>query len=283
MTTIFAMVFCFSATVSAETTETVDEPEETTLEVTEEDLDIGGTSWFHNAWRNVKIFVTKNPIKKSELQLQQASSQLLKIQKYLDENPDDEKAEKLLEKVSNKYDDLMEKVNSRVMQAKENNPDAEKLNKFLDKYSDHLLKHQEIMQKLETQVPERAMEKIRTQRETHLQQFSQTMMKLENKEQFAERLKNTIQNRTSNAVRRAIQYNFVEELQDATPEVGEEIQNKLNEIKTENKELWQDIQDKKKELIKDNVEVRAQIRKTRAEGIEELNQIKNSSRKQNNQ
>jgi hypothetical protein len=281
ITTVFALVFCFSVAAFAETAEVTDEPEETIMDVTEEDLDIGGTSWFHNAWRNIKIMVTRDPIKKSELRLQQASSQLLKAQLRINKNPDSEKAEEWLDKANKKYDGLIEKINEKIIQTQENNPDKEKLNKFLDKYSDHLLKHQEVMQNLETQVPERAMEKIRVQREAHLQRFSETMIKLENKEQFAERLKNTLQNKASNTLRKAKQYNIIEELQNTTPGVKQEIKNKLDEMKTENKEVWEDIQEKRSELIEDSVQIRAEIKRTRAEATGELQEIKNRLRGQN--
>lgn len=275
------LVFYFSVATLAETAEVVDEPEETTIDVTEEDLDIGGTSWFHNAWRNIKIFVTRDPIKKSELRLQQASSQLLKAQYRVNQNPDSNEAEKWLGKANKKYDSLIAKINDKITQAKENNPDKEKLNKFLDKYSDHLLKHQEVMQKLETQVPEKAMNKIRVQREAHLQRFSETMIKLENKEQFAERLKNALQNKGSNAVRKAKQYNIIEELQNTTPEIKDEIKDKLDEIKIENKELWEDIQEKRQKFMQNSAEIHVEIKKTRTEAVEELKGIKNLLRGQN--
>ncbi|MFH1457412.1 MAG: hypothetical protein ABIF17_04890 [Patescibacteria group bacterium] len=263
ISTVFALIFCSSAVVLAETVENADEPEETVLEITEEDLDIEGTSWFHNAWRNIKIFVIKDPIKKSELRLQQASAQLLKAQYRVNQNPDSEKAEEWLDKATKKYDGLMEKINARITTAEKNNSDSEKMNKFLDKYSDHLLKHQEIMQNLETQVPKRAMEKIRIQREAHLERFSETMIKLENKEQFAERLKNALQNKASSSLRRAQQYDVIEELQEVVPEIEEEIGDKLGEIKTENKELWQNIQETHQEILQNRgklQEIKVQVK-----------------------
>jgi len=255
--TIFALIFSLGLSVFAKT-ETI---EEITPDVTEQDLEIKGTSWFYNAWREIKIAFTRDPIKKSELQLQKASAQLLRTKLRLEKNPDNEKTEIRLEKANERYNRLVEKINTRIVQIQENNPDKDRLNKFLDKYSDHLLKHQEIMQKLETQVPEDVSAKINARRMLHLEKFSNTMQRLEGKQQFAERLKKALQTKTKNNLRRAVHYGIIKELQNTNPQIKTEIKDKMIEVKTENREIWNQIQEDRKQIIQNRVQIRTDIKK----------------------
>ena len=103
-------------------------------EVGAEELEVkepGRFSWFRNAIRIVQIAVTRDPIKKSELQLKKASFQLLKVRKWASEKPDDPLLAEKLEKMDGKYKLLIGKINTRIEKYKQEKPEEVKLKNFL--------------------------------------------------------------------------------------------------------------------------------------------------------
>lgn len=214
-------------------------------EVTAADLEIeepGVVSWFKNIIQDVKILVSRDPIKKSELQLKKASRQLVQARKLVQENPDDAKLQEKLEKLDTKYQGLIDKINSRIENYKQENPDAPQLKNFLDKYTDQQLKHQEILKKLEEQVPEKALEIIKNNRERHLQKFGEVMNRLQNKEELKERLKNSLENGTENIEHRVNRMEILDELEQMT--VGE-VKAELRELKEDNQGLFQELKEQR--------------------------------------
>jgi len=154
-------------------------------EVTASDLEVSDSgifSWIQDIVRDIQILITFDPIKKSELQLKKASRQLIRIREIVNADPADPRLQKRVEKFDAKYESLIDKINSRIEEVKSEDADLPELGKFLDKYADHQLKHQEILAKLEEQVPEDVMEKIRANRERHLEKFGEVMNRLQEKE-----------------------------------------------------------------------------------------------------
>ena len=156
-------------------------------EVTVEDLGVeepGIVSWFNNVIDTVKIWITRDPIKKAELELRKASRQIVRIREMVENKSDEANLDANLERVNNRYQEIVGSINQRVEKFKEDNPDySEKLQSFLSKYDSQQNKHQTVLEKLEEQVPEQVMERIQEQRQEHLQNFEQLMNRLEVKEQ----------------------------------------------------------------------------------------------------
>jgi len=222
--------------------ETTEEPE-----IAAEDLDVeepGPFSWLGDIVRDVQIFFTFDPIKKSELQLKKASRQLIRVRNTVKEDPDDTRLQARLEKIDGKYQGLIEKINARVENFKAENAEAPELENFLDKYTDHQLKHQEILRKLGEQVPEEVFEVINNNRERHLEKFGEVMNRLQNKEEFKERLKSGLEDVGESIGQRINRMEIIEELEEAVPVVKE----KINELKQESQELFQELKTKRQEI-----------------------------------
>ena len=171
---VFSFLFSFSAFAE---------------EVTAEDLGVenpGIFSWFKNTVDTVKIWITRDPIKKAELELKKASRQVVRIREMVEKKSEDINLEANLERVNNRYQEIVETINQRVEKFNEENPDSEKLKSFLSKYDSQQAKHQVVLEKLEEQVPEQVMEKIQEQRLEHLERYNQLMNRLEVKEQTQE-------------------------------------------------------------------------------------------------
>ncbi len=236
----------FSLAVSAQ--ETADGSSTAgTVEVAAEDLGVeesGFFSWLTDAVREVKIFFTFDPIKKSELQLEKASRQIVKAKEEVEENADDPALREKLAKADEKYQETVEKINERLDEFKEENPEAPQLKDFLDKYTDQQLLHQQILRKLEEQVPEQAMEIIRENRERYLERFGETMNRLQNKEELKERLKAGLEDNQRRIEQRVEQMRIIEELGQVAPV----IKGKVEELKQEAGELFQKLEAESQEM-----------------------------------
>ena len=225
-------------------------------EIAAEDLDVeepGPFSWLGDIARDIQIFFTFDPIKKSELQLKKSSRQLIRARNMVREDPDDTKLQAILEKIDGKYQGLIEKINARVEGVKVENPEAPELKNFLDKYTDHQLLHFQILGSLEEKVPEQAMEIIRQNREDHLEKFGEVMNLLQSKEEFKERLETGLENEGQRIEQRVKRMEILEELGEVAPAVKE----RINEMKQEKKELFQELEAKRQE-IRENIQLRTQ-------------------------
>jgi len=208
--------------------------------VTVEELNIeepGIISWFKNAADTIQLWMTSDPIKKSEIELRKASRQLVKTRNMVQENFDDVNLQAKIERVNNRYENNIRNINGRIEEFSQNNPEDSKLKSFLNKYSSQQLKHQEILKKLEENVPEDAMIKIQENRQIYLDKFGEVMSKLQDKEEFKESLKNSLESSQS-AIRQVQMMEIIEELGDqAILGVKEMVQ----EMKQENKEFFQNL------------------------------------------
>jgi hypothetical protein len=256
---ILLTLFSFPALAQeSDIDQTVIEGEE--LEVAAADLEVtepGPFSWFQNIIRDIQILITRDPVKKSELLLKKASRQLIRLRKIVSENPDDPRLQAKFEKIDEKYQGLIEKINNRIGEFQAENPEAPGLNSFLDKYNEHQLRHQEILERLGEQVPEEVMEIIETNRLRHLEKFGEVMNRLQNREEFKEGLGEILEDVGERIEHRVRQMEIIEELEEIT---GTEIKEVIGELKQERQELFQELKLRRQE-IRDNLQqIRQNIR-----------------------
>ena len=218
------------------------------IEVTADELGIeepGVVSWFKDRIDSIRLFVARDPVKKSEIELRKVNRQLIKIKKLVRDNPDDEEFQSRLEKIDEKYKAAIERINSRVIKFKQENPEAPQLKSFLDKYTEHQLLHHQILKRIEEQVPEKAMEIIKQNRERHLEKFGETMNRLQNKEEFKERLRVGLENQGKTIKQKVKRMEVIEDLEN---NAGVEIRVRINEMKQERGELFQGLRTKQREI-----------------------------------
>lgn len=206
-------------------------------------------SWFGSLVRDVRILVTRDPVKKSELELEKASEQLIKARKLAQDNPTDANLKTRLENLDNRYGQLVDKINDRIEKFKTENPAAPRLKNFLDKFTDQQIKHQGILKKLEEKLPEGVAAAIKEKREAHLEKFGEAMNRLQNKEELKERLGNILENQGEKIKNRVQSMEIVEELkQKAAPE----LKAKLNQLQVEKREVFNDLKEKRLEIKANN-------------------------------
>lgn len=136
--------------------------------------------YFLKEWvRKIKSTFTFNKVKKAELENKYANEKLIELKKIVEKNAS---AEKIVKAIEN-YQKQIEKIKTQVDKINETADKSEKVNNFLDKFVKQQVLQENILQKLETQVPPEVFQKIKEARENHLEKFQEVMQKLENREE----------------------------------------------------------------------------------------------------
>lgn len=245
-------------------------------EVEAEELEIsepGPFYWLKNFAWDVQAVFTRDPIKKSELKLKKASNQMLRARQLVERNPDDPRLQERLERINTNYQDIINRINERVEEFQVENPDAPQLKSFVDKYLNQQIRHQEILERLEEQVPAQVMERIRTNRQTHLQKFGEVMNKLQSREQIRERLRNILElpEQPAQVERRVRRMEIIEELGETNlPEIKARVQ----EFRQEQRATFQILKEKREELQEVRERAQEQLRETRQELREDIQNIR---------
>lgn len=191
--------------------------------------------YFLKEWRRgIQSFFAFGRIKKIELEQKFASERLLELKKMAKEGKADSK---ILQKATEKYGKTIEKIKNQAQKIEQKASENEDVNKFLDKFTQQQILHEKILQKLESQVPADALEKIKEAREQHLEGFSEVMQKLEDRtEQIKEKIENALQDGDEN-----------------NPEILEKIKEKMpTEIKEKLIEVKERVIEKTLEKISEN-------------------------------
>ncbi len=222
---IFSSVFNFYGATAATTTEETKAEE---LGVKEPSLLPTSPFYFIKKWRRgvESFFAFGDSIKKMEIKAKHASERLLEIRKMAKKGVE----ENVLNKATDAYEKLSEKVRQFSEKVKEKAGENEKAGKFLDKYTKHIRLHGDVLEKVSEQVPDRVKEKIREAKEKHLENFSKVMIKLEDRGKIKERLKKGLQGIKEEANKELKDLKFLEELEEKSPK---EIKDKIMELKEE--------------------------------------------------
>lgn len=154
--------------------------------------------YFLKNWaRGIQSFITRDPVKKADLEEQFLNEKLVELKKMVELGKDKDKTDKAAEIVKA----ALEKVKSRIDQIKETAGTSDQVNSFLDKFTQQGLLQQRVLEKLANQVPAQAMEKIEQARQEHLQKFGQVMEKLEDTTKVTDRLKRALNSQPTNELK----------------------------------------------------------------------------------
>lgn len=138
-------------------------------------------------WRGLKIGFTKDPIKKSEIQLQVLTEKMAEADEIAKKTP---KAE-ILEKAFDNYTNTLDKLKTRLEELKETseNPNIDKL---LDRIAEAEVRHQETLDRILEKVPKAAIYTERVRKQIN-QSLPLLRLRFENQKEFIDRLENKLQ------------------------------------------------------------------------------------------
>jgi len=191
---------------------------------------------FKEIGRSVQSFFTFDKVKKIELKEKFSNEKLLELKKIIENETDDNTVEAALENYKKEAEE-MEEIATEIQENTKAEADEE-TGKFLDKFVQQQTLQQRVLQKLETQVSEEVMAKIRAAREEHLENFGQVMTRLENAntEKIQERLEKNLQRIEGSDFKDFKNLEILDELEERVPEAMKEAvsnvrENTLNSLK----------------------------------------------------
>jgi hypothetical protein len=211
------LVFAFGSVAFAQEIPEVTQDETVTaqdLGISEPKVLPDSPLYFLKNWgRAIGLFFAFNPAKKAELRLKIANEKLMEAKKLAEMKKDP----KLIEKTLNEFQNEIGKISQE---------SGENLKQFSEKLIHQQILHQKILEKLETQVPPEVYEKIKAQREKHLEKFAEVMQKVESKDKIAETLGNELEKVKGSKFKEFKNLEVLDEIEEKMPE---EVKKKIGE------------------------------------------------------
>jgi hypothetical protein len=195
--------------------------------------------YFLKNWgRAIGLFFAFNPAKRAELRLKFANEKLIEAKKLAEMKKDP----KMIERVLNEFQNEIGKISKE---------SGENLKQFSEKLIHQQILHQKILEKLETQVPPEIYEKIKAQREKHLEKFAEVMQKVESKDKIVERLANELEKVKGSKFKEFKNLEALSKIEEKMPEeVKKKIEEKKAEIADKLREKLEKLPDEEKEKFK---------------------------------
>lgn len=188
---------------------------------------------FKDGWRRVREFFTFNPIAKMRLKQRFTSERVIELKELTERKAPAEVIKRAVENYRRESEEMKERIMKLEIKAKENPA----LNSFFDKFLHQQTLHHTILQRLENQVPPEVFEKIKEEREKHLERFKDVMLKLEEKEEIPERLEKTFEKIKGSRFREFKNLEILKELEEKVPE---EIKEKIKELQERDLKRFQE-------------------------------------------
>lgn len=211
------VVFAQEEIVLPEITEAVNLDEDTQpedLEVSKPRILPGHFLYFLKNWtRGIRMFFAFKAERKAELRLKFANEKIIEAKKLIELKRNSKIIKKALES--------FQKELSEIEKAK-----IENLKKFSDKLIHQQLLHQRILERLEKKVPPEVFERIKENREKHLERFVRIMTRVE--EKFPEKLEEILEKQKGSKFK---EFKNLERLTEIEEKVPEEMKEKIREKK----------------------------------------------------
>jgi len=231
----FALIFVFGLTVLAQEAPT-EVPEAVNLDEDIQPEDLGVSEprllpdspfYFLKNWgRSIRCFLAFNPIAKAELKAKFSNEKLMELKKMIEEK----KGPEALKKAAENYQQETKKIKEQVEKIKEKAKENPKVESFLDKFIHQQTLHLKLLDRLETQVPPEAFEKIKEARERHLERFNDVMLKLEDrKEVITEKLDKILEKQKGSGFKEFKNLEVLKNLDEKVPEEAKEAIQKAQE------------------------------------------------------
>lgn len=208
------------------TTATTSEVENVDLGVQNPGILPSSPFYFMKEWRrSIAQFFTSDPVKKAELESNEANERAAEIQKMEETNPSNVQA---ITKAVDNYQQNMERLRARLEQLKQtsNNPNADKL---VNNLIDRAIRHNELFDSLKDKFQEQTdlKDKLKAGQEKISEVISEIPKQLEDANDFQQKLLNKIQNLPNNSLKEVQAIEMLNKIEQKLPEQ----QGKIQEIK----------------------------------------------------
>ncbi|MFW0862469.1 MAG: DUF5667 domain-containing protein [Candidatus Komeilibacteria bacterium] len=238
-----ATFFAPAALATATPTTTSADADAVSIEAEAEALgvEVPGNFYFLKNWGySLQKAFTFNPVKKAEIDLKQASEQIVHARQLASQS-DDANVQAKVKKALDNYEVKIAKIGDRAEELKADNPELAE--KFLDKLSDRQIKQQEIMSKLEEKMPEEAWQHLNQVRERTMEHYGEVVNTIiDDKEKISDHLLKAFDKQNESDFNRLKHVEILKALEDKVPEeekaaIMKAQANVLEKFKAESDEL----------------------------------------------
>lgn len=197
------------------------------LEVKEPRLLPNSPFYFLKNWgRGIRSLLVFDPVKRAELRMKFANEKLMETKKLIEKKKDPG----VIRKATENYQQEIDRIRNQVKKIKEKARENLRIESFLDEFIHQQTLHQKLLQRLETQVPAEAFEKIKETRERHLEGFKDVMLKLEDREEkITEKLDKILEEQKGSQFKGFKNLEILKDLEEKVPEEAKEAIQKAQE------------------------------------------------------
>ena len=181
--------------------------------------------------QKISLAFTFDKAKAVEKHLQFANEKIARA-RYMLANADDRRTYDNALNQLEKANANVEEIKTKISEIADN---PERIRELQDKYSDQLVLHHRILQKLENQVPADVLEKIKANREEHLNRLREVFEKIDANDQakVAARLRRAFEKEKGSDLKPLSDLAFIEELKAKYPENKKEIFDRIMALRHE--------------------------------------------------
>src|SRR3989338_3644417 len=202
--------------------------------------------FFKRGWRGIQSAFIFNPVKKAELKLRFADERLIEAKKMA-EAVDSKKASDIISKAIENYEKEEKRVKEQM--DKFEGIDVERVEKFVERFSDHQLKQQKLINRIEKKLTEKEVspeiiEKIIEHKERAMEHFANGALSAVNPEVLSEKLEKVIEEGSGSEFKHFKNLEILKSLEERVPEEArksiikaqENAKKSLNNFLSDNKE-----------------------------------------------
>ena len=202
--------------------------------------------FFKRGWRGIQSAFIFNPVKKAELKLRFADERLIEANKMA-EAVDSKKASDIISKAIENYEKEVKRVKEQM--DKFEGIDVERVEKFVERFSDHQIKQQKLINRIEKKLTEKEVspeiiEKIIEHKERAMEHFANGALSAVNPEVLREKLEKVIEEGSGSEFKHFKNLEILKSLEERVPEEArksiikaqENARKSLNNFLSDNKE-----------------------------------------------
>src|SRR3989338_4834592 len=202
--------------------------------------------FFKRGWRGIQSAFIFNPVKKAELKLRFADERLIEAKKMA-EAVDSKKASDIISKAIENYEKEVKRVKEQM--DKFEGIDVERVEKFVERFSDHQIKQQKLINRIEKKLTEKEVspeiiEKIIEHKERAMEHFANGALSAVNPEVLREKLEKVIEEVSGSEFKHFKNLEILKSLEERVPEEArksiiraqENAKKSLNNFLSDNKE-----------------------------------------------
>ncbi len=202
--------------------------------------------FFKRGWRGIQSAFIFNPVKKAELKLRFADERLIEAKKMA-EAVDSKKASDIISKAIENYEKEVKRVKEQM--DKFEGIDVERVEKFVERFSDHQIKQQKLIDRIENKLTEKgvAPEKIEAiieNKQRAMEHFANGVLSVANPEVLREKLEKVIEEGSGSEFKHFKNLEILKSLEERVPEEArksiikaqENAKKSLNNFLSDNKE-----------------------------------------------